>query len=177
MRIFKKIVKGGSAVINALAQSEAHHNPDKVITPGMPELLRSVAAQGAVLLENRVLPLESGTKISIFGRVQIDWFATGYGSGGDVNTPYIVNLLEALRRAGATFEEQTQNKTGGITKQDMVALGLSGGKDSSAKRLALQKKLGFPEKMSANALLQALDLLYTIEELTEILKSLEQNNG
>ncbi len=100
MRIFKKIVKGGSAVINALAQSEAHHNPDKVITPGMPELLRSVAAQGAVLLENRVLPLESGTKISIFGRVQIDWFATGYGSGGDVNTPYIVNLLEALRRCG-----------------------------------------------------------------------------
>jgi len=97
MNFLKKIAKTGSAVINTLAQSEAHHNPDKIITPGMPELLRSVAAQGAVLLKNQVLPLESGTRISVFGRVQIDWFATGYGSGGDVNTPYIVNLLEALR--------------------------------------------------------------------------------
>jgi len=86
-------------------------------------------------------------------------------------------ILEALCRAGATICGEKTPVTHHITKQDMVALGLSGGKDSSAKRLALQKKLGFPEKMSANALLQALDLLYTIEELTEILKSLEQNNG
>lgn len=97
MDLLKKIVKKGSAAINTLAQTEAHHNPDKVITPGMPELLRSVAAQGAVLLENRVLPLATGTRVSVFGRVQIDWFATGYGSGGDVNAPYVVNLLQGLR--------------------------------------------------------------------------------
>ena len=83
-------------------------------------------------------------------------------------------LLDALRRAGATFEGETVQRTAGLTKQDMMELGLSGGPDSSAKRLALVQKLGFPEHMSANALLQALDLLYTREELARIL---ENENG
>ena len=83
-------------------------------------------------------------------------------------------LLDALRRAGATFEGETAQRTAGLTKQDMMELGLSGGPDSSAKRLALMQKLGFPEHMSANALLQALDLLYSREELARIL---ENENG
>ena len=83
-----------------LAQEQAHHNPVKKVTPGMPELLRSVAAQGAVLLENRVLPFPEGSRVSVFGRCQIDWFCTGYGSGGDVNMPYQVGLLEGLRCCG-----------------------------------------------------------------------------
>ena len=86
-------------------------------------------------------------------------------------------ILEALRRSGATFEENTQNKTGSITKQDMVALGLSGGKGSASLRLKLLQKLEFPEKMSANALLQALNLLLTLEELTDIVRTLECTNG
>ncbi len=84
-----------------LAQEQAHHNPEKKITPGMPELLRSAAAQGAVLLENRVLPFPEGSRISVFGRCQVNWFCTGYGSGGDVNMPYQVGLLEGLRRCEA----------------------------------------------------------------------------
>ena len=55
-------------------------------------------------------------------------------------------ILEALRRAGATFEDGFQSKSGGITKQDLVTLGLSGGKNSSQLRLQLLKKLEFPEK-------------------------------
>lgn len=97
MNILKKAASAGAHLVNNLIQVEAQHNPEKIITPGMPELLRSVAAQTAVLLENRVLPLASGTKLSVFGRVQLNWFATGYGSGGDVNTPYVVNLLDGLR--------------------------------------------------------------------------------
>lgn len=76
-------------------------------------------------------------------------------------------ILEALRRAGATFEDGTAVKQGDITKQDMVQLGLSGGKDSSALRAALLRKLGMPAHMSANALLQALNLLYTKEEFID----------
>ena len=87
-------------------------------------------------------------------------------------------ILEALRRAGATFEDSAQNnKTGNITKQDMTALGLSGGKGSAGLRQQLLKRLEFPEKMSANALLQALNLLLTLEELTNIVKTLEHTNG
>ncbi len=97
----KKIMSLGTRLVNALAQEQEHHNPEKTITPGMPELLRSVAAQGAVLLENRVLPFDAGTKVAIFGRVQVDWFCTGYGSGGDVNAPYKMNLLEGLRECEA----------------------------------------------------------------------------
>ncbi len=82
-------------------------------------------------------------------------------------------ILESLKRAGATVCGDVTPVTHRITKQDMMELGLSGGKDSSAKRLALQRRLGFPERMSANALIQALDILCSIEELTEIVKSLE----
>ena len=78
-------------------------------------------------------------------------------------------ILEALRRAGATIEGENVSQPQQITKQDLMELGLSGGKDSSAKRLALLKKLNLPEHMSANALLQALNLLYTLDELKEIL--------
>ena len=90
-------------------------------------------------------------------------------------TPEVI--LESLRRAGATFEDNTQKIRGNISKQDMAALGLSGGSDSSLLRLRLAEKLDFPARMSANALLQALNLLYTLEELTEIVKTLEYHNG
>ena len=78
-------------------------------------------------------------------------------------------ILEALRRSGATIEGENIPGTQAITKQDMMALGLSGGADASAKRLALLKRLNLPEHMSANALLQALNLLYSLEELKELL--------
>jgi ribonuclease M5 len=85
-------------------------------------------------------------------------------------TPEII--LEALRRAGATIEGESASASKHITKQDMADLGLSGGNDSAAKRLKLQKALGFPEKMSANALLQALNLLYTLDELASVLEGI-----
>lgn len=81
-------------------------------------------------------------------------------------------LLEALRRAGATIEGEDGASTHQITKQDMVNLGLSGTRDAAARRAALQKRCGFPERMSANALLEALNLLYSREELAELLGKL-----
>ncbi len=87
-------------------------------------------------------------------------------------------ILEALRRAGATIEgEGTSVAAHAITKQDLMTLGLSGGQDASAKRLALLRKLNLPEHMSANAMLQALNLLYTLEELTNLVETMESDNG
>ena len=86
-------------------------------------------------------------------------------------------ILQALRRAGATFDDGAVISSGQITKQDLMELGLSGGENSAAMRLALLKKTGLPEHMSANAMLQALNLLYTLEELSQILQTLETNNG
>ena len=81
-------------------------------------------------------------------------------------------ILEALRKAGATIEGEDVPQSRSVTKQDMMDLGLSGGADSSAKRLALLKKLNLPEHMSANALLQALNLLYSLEELKRIVSEI-----
>ena len=86
-------------------------------------------------------------------------------------------ILEALRRAGATIEGQEGVNTHQITKQDLMTLGLSGGADASARRLLLLKKLNMPEHMSANAMLQALNLLYSLEELTDLMNALERENG
>ena len=86
-------------------------------------------------------------------------------------------IIESLRRCGATFEGETPAKTAGeITKADLMDLGLYG-PGSNEKRTALIKKLGFPEKMSNNAFLQAVNLLFTPEELTENLQALERHNG
>ena len=80
-------------------------------------------------------------------------------------------ILDALRKAGATIEGEDTLPTRSITKQDMMELGLSGGPDASARRQALIKKLNLPEHISANALLQALNLLYDLDELRYILES------
>lgn len=82
-------------------------------------------------------------------------------------------ILDALRRCGASFEDEAASAfSGSITKQDLMELGLSGGKDSSFLRKKLLKKLDLPEHMSANALLQALNLLYTPADLQELVKNL-----
>ena len=86
-------------------------------------------------------------------------------------------ILDALRKSGATIEGESAPEKRAITKQDLMELGLSGGPDAGAKRLALLKKTNLPEHMSANAMLQALNLLYTLEELTTITDSLERENG
>ena len=81
-------------------------------------------------------------------------------------------ILEALKKAGATIEGEEVAARHEITKQDFMELGLSGGADASAKRLALLKKLALPEHMSANAMLQALNLLYSKEEIAALVKNL-----
>ena len=86
-------------------------------------------------------------------------------------------ILDALRKAGATMDGEELTTSHQITKQDLMELGLSGGKDSSALRLQLLKKLDLPQHMSANAMLQALNLLYNLDELTAIISGLEINHG
>lgn len=86
-------------------------------------------------------------------------------------------ILAALKASGATIDGESYYRPGSITKQDMMALGFSGGESSSLKRAALQKYLNLPQHMSANALLQALNLLYTLDELSAIVETMEKENG
>ena len=82
-------------------------------------------------------------------------------------------ILDALRNAGATIEGEDAVQHSQITKQDLMELGLSGGANAGDLRLKLLKKLNLPQHMSANAMLQALYLLYSLEELTELMQKLD----
>ncbi len=103
MSLKTKVINGVTMLVSkvtGLSQDSAadREKMPKIITPGMPEVLRRAAAEGAVLLKNdNALPLAEGTTVSVFGRNQLEWFNTGYGSGGDVNNPYAVSLIEGLK--------------------------------------------------------------------------------
>lgn len=84
-------------------------------------------------------------------------------------------LLESLRRAGATFLDEENQSTAPkepITKADLFTLGLTGGTGSAARRQALLRQLDLPEHLTPNALLEALNLLYTREAFLKSAESL-----
>ena len=72
-------------------------------------------------------------------------------------------ILRALRNAGVQASDSGKERTP-ITKFDLYACGLSGHEGSQAARKKLLHALDLPERMSANALLQTLNVLYDREE-------------
>lgn len=69
-------------------------------------------------------------------------------------------ILQAVRRSGAPMGEQAASSAGiPVTKADFYALGLSGGPDAAIRRQSLLRALDLPENMTANALLEAVNLL------------------
>ena len=59
---------------------------------------RRCAADGVVLLKNdgEALPLAAGTCVALFGRSQYNYYKSGTGSGGMVNTRSVAGVKEAL---------------------------------------------------------------------------------
>lgn len=87
-------------------------------------------------------------------------------------------ILDALRRAGATMENgQPRISDREISKVHFAELGLSGAKDSAKLRAKLLAHLHFPEHMSANALLQALNVLYDISDLRAMIETINLGNN
>ena len=60
---------------------------------------RKMVAEGCVLLKNDsdALPLKTGEKVALFGRCAFNYYKSGLGSGGLVNTKYTVGILDALK--------------------------------------------------------------------------------
>lgn len=63
-------------------------------------IARQAVAEGCVLLknDNNALPLKKGECASVFGRIQFDYYKSGTGSGGAVNTRYVTGILDALKQ-------------------------------------------------------------------------------
>ncbi|HIT54525.1 MAG TPA: DUF4093 domain-containing protein [Candidatus Fimivicinus intestinavium] len=79
-------------------------------------------------------------------------------------------LMECLERAGVTCEE-TAEPGRRITKSDLYEDGLSGRPNSLMLRKRLLAQLQLPERLSANALVQVLNLFMTYEEYKQAVRS------
>lgn len=67
---------------------------------GLADLSRQTAAEGAVLLKNdgQTLPVQADETVSVFGRIQIDYYKSGTGSGGKVNVDHVTNIIDGFRK-------------------------------------------------------------------------------
>ena len=107
-KLKKKVMKLVGTVVNSVTTATSQGTsdgelgknfvPDKKII----ELCRKTGAEGIVMLKNKdnVLPLTSENVVSVFGRVQNDYFYVGYGSGGDVKAPYKISLMQGIKDNG-----------------------------------------------------------------------------
>ncbi|MDY3618097.1 toprim domain-containing protein [Agathobaculum sp.] len=90
-------------------------------------------------------------------------------------------ILEALRRAGATFLDNSSAISSpqikAITKADFFCWGLSGGADSTVRRQKLIKALDLPSHMSANALLAFINAVSTREEIERLMQQICKDNS
>ena len=80
---------------------------------------------------------------------------------------------DVLRTLFAPFESNEPKDKTKVTKTDFFEDGLTGSIDSSTKRKALQKMLGLPSNISANALIDAINLMYTYDEYKNFIKELK----
>ncbi|MBP5281818.1 MAG: glycoside hydrolase family 3 protein [Lachnospiraceae bacterium] len=72
------------------------------------EKATEAVAEGVVLLENRnnALPLDKEKTIAVFGRIQLDYYKSGTGSGGMVNVSHVVTIPEGLTMRGAKLDQE-----------------------------------------------------------------------
>ena len=85
-------------------------------------------------------------------------------------------IIRAVRRAGATFFDEDAENSGfakQISKTTLYAAGLSGGNESALKRKKLLKKLELPTNLSANALIDYCNCMYSEQEFMELIQHLD----
>ena len=82
-------------------------------------------------------------------------------------------LEAALRRAGVTIEgEETLRSTPWMSKARLFSDGLSGGNGSAQRRERLLAALDLPSYLSANRLIEVLNLTVSEEEYEALLKNI-----
>ena len=80
-------------------------------------------------------------------------------------------LAAALQKSGVLFAEGPKKDP--VTRMDFYENGLSGGPDSSQKRLSLLRELNLPHYLSAAALLEAVNALMSREDFLRLLDRLD----
>ena len=86
-------------------------------------------------------------------------------------------LIKAFTDAGViASESQAERKEPWLTKAEYMALGLSGGENSSYLRRELAKKLNLPERITGKALFEALNELYSKNEIIPIINEIQKGD-
>lgn len=85
-------------------------------------------------------------------------------------------IIEAIRKSGAEILGENVTHENEIEKSDLYCLGLTGTKNAEKNRQRLLKHLGLPTYLTTNAMLSALNCLYSLEELKEVLTELKLIN-
>ena len=74
------------------------------------KLLRRASAEGIVLLENDgLLPLKDESRIAVFGINQLSYYKSGTGSGGLVNTKYVISVMDAIKQTNLVINKDLEN--------------------------------------------------------------------
>lgn len=81
-------------------------------------------------------------------------------------------IINAVRKSGATIIGESSKKENEIKKSDLFFLGLTGTENSDKNRKKLLKHLNLPAYLTTNAMLSALNCLYSLEELNELLEKI-----
>lgn len=82
-------------------------------------------------------------------------------------------IIEAIRKSGATIiGEEQENTREEVTKADLYRLGLTGRENSENLRKALLKHQGMPSYLTTNAMISAINCLYSLDELKKIVEEL-----
>ena len=101
-------------------------------------------AEGIVLLENKnqALPLDEKKPVAVFGRIQLDYYKSGTGSGGMVNVSHVVSVPEGLRNAGIRINQKLSDSYQAWDEQHPYDLGGGwSGEPWSQKEMPLEDSL------------------------------------
>jgi ribonuclease M5 len=90
-----------------------------------------------------------------------------------ISADILRSLLEKYKLSAESVSRADEHER--ITKNDMYMLGLSGRPDSSLTRRRLAEKMGFPDGLSASALLDLLNTVSTKQEIEDTLAEIRTN--
>lgn len=105
--------------------------------------------EGVVLVENRngALPLDREREIAVFGRIQLDYYKSGTGSGGMVNVSRVIGIPEGLLERGAKINRELLDTYKKWVEKNLFDQGASWGEEPwSQKEMPLEE--AFAEKIA-----------------------------
>ena len=121
------------------------------------DLILESAQEGIVLLRNteQTLPLMHGDKVSVFGRMQYDFYRSGTGSGGSVHIPYSTNFTDSLIESAEQIGFELNTELSALYHQFIIDNPFDNGGGEWAGEPWSQKELELDDEIVKSAALHS----------------------